>query len=171
MLFPGVAVLWTNNSSNDEVSGNSDMKFVTTIQTVISPYMCDHLGHMNVQHYARLFGDAAFWIMQAIGIGHGTGAFDHLALVAVRMEVDYLKEIRAGTAVQVASALEVLSERKTSFTHHLHDAEQNVLFAKSKVLSVCIDLETRKSCSLPRPILAVARQFEAGNHIANRNIK
>lgn len=145
------------------------MNYVNTVQAVVSPDMCDHLGHMNVQHYARLFGDAAFWIMQEIGIGYGTGAFGHLALVAVRMEVDYLKEIRAGTAIQVVSALEVLSKRKTNFSHHLYDVEQKVLFAKSKVLSVCIDLETRKSSALPTSTLTVAKQFEDGNHIASRN--
>jgi acyl-CoA thioester hydrolase len=149
------------------MSAALEMQFTTTFKTVVETDMCDRLGHMNIQHYARLFSDAAFWIMRAIGFEDGASGFDHLALVAVRMEVDYIKEIKAGTVVQITSATEIVSDRRTRFVHRLYDARQDILFAQAVVTSVCIDLESRKSCSLPPSIQAAVEKFVNDEKIIN----
>lgn len=141
-------------------SGDEDRGYFITHKTLVTPDMCDHLGHMNVQHHAKCFGDAAFAIMARLGFGLGAGAGSgaigrgqrRVALVAGRMEVDYLAELAAGDVITVRSALTDLAAKRVTFLHRMHDAETGCIAARAQVLSVCVDLDQRRSCPIPDDI-------------------
>jgi acyl-CoA thioesterase FadM len=41
--------------------------FVETYRATVAPAHCDHLGHMNVQHYFAAASDAMFAILIRLG--------------------------------------------------------------------------------------------------------
>lgn len=129
-----------------------DGGYFTTHMTLVTPDMCDHLGHMNVQFHARCFGDAAFAIMARLGLGPEAIARRRIALVAGRMEVDYLAEARAGDVLQVRSTLSNLTERKVSFLHRMDNVAHGKPVARAHVTSVCVDLDRRRSSPIPDDI-------------------
>jgi acyl-CoA thioesterase FadM len=42
--------------------------FVETYRATVAPADCDHLGHMNVQHYFAAVSDGMFAIMVRLGL-------------------------------------------------------------------------------------------------------
>jgi acyl-CoA thioester hydrolase len=42
--------------------------FVETYRATVAPADCDHLGHMNVQHYFAAVSDGMFAIMARLGL-------------------------------------------------------------------------------------------------------
>lgn len=50
---------------------------ILTCLSVVHPWHCDDMGHMNVRHYAAMFDDASFHLLGIIaGDGRGLGWAD-----------------------------------------------------------------------------------------------
>jgi acyl-CoA thioesterase FadM len=54
--------------------------FVETYRATVAPSDCDHLGHMNVQHYFAAVSDGMFAIMVRLGLGPEESAGGKFAL-------------------------------------------------------------------------------------------
>lgn len=119
---------------------------------------CDQLGHMNVQHYVAKVSDAAWHVMASIGITPAYIRERRRALAAVKQEVLYLKELLAGDLVRMESGVLDVSERKITFFHRLSNVETGQLAMKSKVFTVMMDLDARRSTALDAEVLARARE-------------
>ena len=53
--------------------------FVETYCAVVAPMDCDHLGHMNVQHYFAAVSDGMFSMMARLG----PVSYTHLTLPTI----------------------------------------------------------------------------------------
>ena len=84
---------------------------------------CDHLGHMNVQFYVSKVSDAAWHVMTSIGITPSFIRERRQAPAAVRQEIAYLKELRAGDLLRMDSGVLEVSEKRLTFYHRLTNVE------------------------------------------------
>ena len=132
--------------------------FIETHLGRVSPLECDQLGHMNVQYYVAKVSDAAWHVMASIGITPGYIRERRRAPAAVKQEVLYLKELLAGDLVRMESGVLEVSERKITFFHRLTNVETGQTAMKSKVFTVMMDLDARRSTALVAEVLARARQ-------------
>ncbi|MDP1691929.1 MAG: thioesterase family protein [Burkholderiaceae bacterium] len=123
----------------------------------VSPLECDHLGHMNVQFYVARVSDAAWHVMASIGITPAYIRQHRKAPAAVKQEIAYLKEVLAGDLLQMHSGLLEASERKLTFFHRLRKLEDDQVVMTSKVFTVNMDLDARRSAPLDAAVLARAR--------------
>ena len=73
--------------------------FQDTYRTTVAPADCDHLGHMNVQHYFAAVSDGMFAMMVALGLGPEEIRRRQLSFAVVRAETDFHRELRAGDVV------------------------------------------------------------------------
>jgi acyl-CoA thioester hydrolase len=124
----------------------------------VSPIECDQLGHMNVQFYVAKVSDAAWHVMASIGITPDYIRARRRAPAAVRQEVLYLKELLAGDLVRMDSGVLEVSERKITFFHRLTNVETGHVAMKSRVYTVMMDLDTRRSTMLDPDLFARARE-------------
>ena len=123
----------------------------------VSPLECDHLGHMNVQFYVAKVSDAAWHVMASIGITPAFIRERRQAPAAVTQEIAYLREVLAGDVLQMHSGVLEASERKLTFFHRLRKLDGEQLVMTSKVLTVNMDLDARRSVPLDAAVLARAR--------------
>jgi acyl-CoA thioester hydrolase len=123
----------------------------------VSPLECDHLGHMNVQFYVAKVSDAAWHVMTSIGITPAFIRERRQAPAAVKQEIAYLKEALAGDLLRMESGVLEASERKITFFHRLTKIETGQVVMTSKVFSVNMDLDARRSAPLDAAVLACAR--------------
>ena len=123
----------------------------------VSPLECDHLGHMNVQFYIAKVSDAAWHVMTSIGITPTFIRERRQAPAAVRQEIAYLKEALAGDLLRMESGVLEASERKITFFHRLTKIETDVVVMTSKVFTVNMDLDARRSAPLDADVLACAQ--------------
>lgn len=123
----------------------------------VSERECDHLGHMNVQFYVARVSDAAWHVMASIGITPAFIRERRQAPAAVRQEITYLKEALAGDILRMDSGVLEASDRKLTFFHRLTQVETERVVMTSKVFTVNMDLDARRSTLLDPQVLALAR--------------
>lgn len=138
--------------------GTEPFLFVESHLGRVAPLECDQLGHMNVQFYVAKVSDAAWHVMASIGITPAYIRERRRAPAAVRQEVLYLKELLAGDLVRMESGVLEVSERKITFFHRLTNVETGLVAMKSKVYTVMMDLDARRSTILDPDLLARARE-------------
>ncbi|MGV3572244.1 MAG: acyl-CoA thioesterase [Ramlibacter sp.] len=124
----------------------------------VAPCECDHLGHMNVQFYVARISDAAWHVMASIGITPSFIRERRQAPAAVRQEIAYLRELRAGDLLRVDSGLLEASEKRLTFYHRLTNLESGQVAMTSKVYTVNMDLDARRAAPLDPAVLAAALQ-------------
>jgi len=135
--------------SNPHQSGEDRLDYIETLQVVAQAWQCDHLGHVNVSFYMGWLGDAAFAMLALHGLHREEAARQGLGVAAVRAEVDYLSEIKAGDLLRMESAIEALGEKKIVFRHRLRRIGDGREAMRAKLTAVCMDLGTRKSRPFP----------------------
>lgn len=118
---------------------------------------CDHLGHMNVQFYVSKVSDAAWNVMSSIGITPTYIRERRRAPAAVGQEVAYLKELKAGDLVRIESGVLAIEAKKITFLHRMRNVETDEVVMTSKVMTVNMDLDTRRSALIDEDILERAR--------------
>lgn len=123
----------------------------------VSEQECDHLGHMNVQFYVARVSDAAWHVMASIGITPEFIRERRQAPAAVRQEISYLKEALAGDILRMDSGVLEASDRKLTFFHRLTQVETEQVVMTSKVFTVNMDLDARRSTLLDPAVLRLAR--------------
>lgn len=79
--------------------------FIQTYRGTVAPHECDHLGHMNVQYYVSCISDAAFSLMNEMGMGPRKIEELKLGIAAVQMDITYLREINNGAVIYMESAI------------------------------------------------------------------
>lgn len=133
--------------------------FTETLRLIVHQWHCDHLGHCNVQFYMGWAADAAFSLASRIGLDRQAVERSRLGLVAVRAELDFRGELRAGDLAVAESAIESLAERKMILRHRFRrTADQAVVF-EARMVGVCMDLERRRATSFPAAVAAAARAY------------
>lgn len=107
-------------------------------------YELDAFGHLNHAVYLNYFEHARFQTLASHGIlaeeirGRGEGVH------VVRVEVDYRREVRQGTELEVRTGVE--SFRKTSFTFRQiagDPDDPDVIYAEARVVAVWIGPDGR----------------------------
>ncbi len=123
--------------------------FRETYRGSVAAWECDQYGHYNVQFYVGRISDAAASLLHAGGLGRIGLEQRRLGIVAVNQNIDYLRELRAGSVIRMESAIKAVEGRKLVLHHRLFDAESGELAMRADVLGLCFDLGARKSVPLP----------------------
>ena len=85
----------------------------------VAPADCDHLGHMNVQHYFAAVSDGMFAIMVNLRLGPEEIRGRQMSFAVVRAETEFHRELRAGDVVVLESIIVKLCEKSATFQHRL----------------------------------------------------
>lgn len=138
-------------------------RYVETYRGVVYPWLCDQMGHCNVQHYMAMYDQASVHLFLEIGLTPSLLGERQLGFADVRHEIEYKAEMRAGAAIRGESR--VVSIGKSSFRHEhrLADVESGDVAATYDVISVLFDLAARKSKPFPDHLRTlVEAAIEAG---------
>ena len=135
--------------------------FVETYRATVAPADCDHLGHMNVQHYFAAVSDGMFAIMVRLGLGPGEIRRRQISFAVVRAEADFQRELGPGDVIVLESTVLLLGEKSATFFHRLKDAATGSIAMSTEFKCVLLDLEKRKATSIPDDIRKAAAHLMA----------
>ena len=123
-----------------------------THRGVVYPWHCDHMGHMNVMWYAGKFDEACWQLLAMLGLDRSRFAEDGTGMAAVEQHTQYKRELKAGDAVTVQSALLEVKDKSIHMLHKMvHDTSGEVA-ATTVVVGVHIDARIRKAIRLPEDV-------------------
>lgn len=109
----------------------------------------DQNGHMNVAYYVLAFDRATDAFYDTLGIGwtylHRTGK----SAFTLAMNVDYLAEVFAGDSVRIVSRLIDCDYKRIHYFHEMHHTTKGYLAATNEVLSMHVNMATRRSEPFP----------------------
>ncbi len=125
------------------------MSWMETCRGVVYPWHCDHLGHMNVQHYVGHFDIAAFHFLVELGFKSNGGQVQGITLVDAQHTIQFKNEQRVGALFKVESALLKVGNKSVTMMHRLRDIETGLIGATTEIVAVCFDLSTRASIPFP----------------------
>jgi len=125
---------------------------------VVYPWHCDHLGHMNVQHYVGMFDQAAFHFESVLGLSYHDMDTRGTALVDVQHTIRYMSEQRAGSLVMVETCVIRVGTKSVTMLLRMKNTETGDVAATSERVCVFFDLKERTSLPIPDELRA---SFEA----------
>lgn len=155
---------------------------MTLLKAVVLPAWIDHNGHMNVSYYAATFDRALEAFFDVVGVGQRYSETRGCSMFVVENHFTYQREVTVGDPLSVrVQLLDRDRKRIHVFMEIIHETEQ-FLVATSEQIAVHVDLETRKSLSLPLTIMdrlseildahhRIARPKEVGHKISMRRKK
>jgi acyl-CoA thioester hydrolase len=133
--------------------------FVETYRSTVAPADCDHLGHMNVQHYFAAVSDGMFAIMIHLGLGPEEIRQRQISFAVVRAETDFHRELRSGDVMVLESAVLKLSEKSATFRHSLKNVATGQIAMSTDFKCVLLDLQKRQATLIPDDVRAAAAQL------------
>lgn len=137
-----------------------------TYRGIVYPWQCDHMGHMNVMYYANKFDEACWQLLSMIGLHPTRFAEEGTGIVAVEQHIQYKRELRAGQAVTIQSALLEVKEKSIHMLHKLIDEATGEVAATTVVVGVHIDAMLRKAIPVPEDVRDRALQMKESEFAA-----
>jgi len=134
-------------------------ELLLTSRSVVYPWQCDHMGHMNVMWYTGKFDEATWHLLGHIGLTPSYLRNNKRGMVAVQQDTTYKRELLAGDLITIRSGILEMREKVIRFYHEMVNNETDEVAAITTLTGVHLDHETRKSCPFPREILESGRRL------------
>ncbi|MGH9040562.1 MAG: acyl-CoA thioesterase [Acidimicrobiia bacterium] len=125
---------------------------VETYRTTVAPADCDHLGHMNVQHYFRAVSEGMFSLMAQVGLGPAEIRVRKLSFAVVHADTDFWAELHAGDIVALRTGIEAVGRKSAEFRHELINVASGQTAMTTRFKCVLLDLDRRVAVEVPRDI-------------------
>jgi acyl-CoA thioesterase FadM len=137
--------------------------YVETFRATVAPADCDHLGHMNVQHYFRAVSDGMFAVMVLVGLTPEEIRRRKLSFAVVRAETEFHRELYAGDVIALESTILKVGERSANFHHRLRNVATDDLTMSTEFKCVLLDIDKRQAAVVPEDIRnAAVERFSGG---------
>ncbi|HTS35497.1 MAG TPA: thioesterase family protein [Candidatus Solibacter sp.] len=124
-------------------------EFVMTYRGIVYPWQCDHMGHMNVMWYTGKFDEACWQLLSRIGLYPSRFAQDGTAMAAVEQQIQYKRELHAGDAVTIQSAVLEIKDKSVRMLHKMIDDLSGEVAATTMIVGVHLDATIRKAIRIP----------------------
>src|SRR5262245_36959160 len=86
------------------MSGEPAARAYEVYRGVVFPWMCDHIGHMNVRWYAHHFDDAGFHLWSVAGVSQREMRERGTQVVVAQTTIKYVRELKAGDLIVIRAA-------------------------------------------------------------------
>ncbi|MGY8957968.1 MAG: thioesterase family protein [Alphaproteobacteria bacterium] len=116
---------------------------------VVRPEWIDYNGHMNVAYYVLAFDYATDAFLDHIGLSREFKESVNSTTFALDMNVSYKREVLEGDPLRFTTQLIDVDEKRLHFFHQMFHATEGYLSATNEVLSVHVDLDTRRISPMP----------------------
>jgi acyl-CoA thioesterase FadM len=109
---------------------------------------CDRLGHMNIQHHARIASDATFAFFDLSGwpkVAEET----QTEIVGAKLEISFKNEAWPSTEYIVYTGVTDILSEEFSLHHYIWDKIADHIISSIKIRAVCINNINRKRITIP----------------------
>ena len=132
-----------------------------TARSVVYPWQCDHMGHMNVMWYTGKFDEATWHLFAEMGIIPSYLRANNAGMAGVQQDTTYKHELMAGDIITIRSRVLEMREKVIRFYHEMRNDETGDVAATAMLTAVHMNRETRKSSPFPAEILERGRRMIA----------
>ena len=120
----------------------------------VEPSWIDYNGHMNMAYYHVLFDRAVDEAFEVVGLGPGYVAERKCSYFTAEVHTLYKRELKVHDPVRVTLQLIGFDEKRLHFYEEVRHAAEGWVAATCEVLSLHVDMETKKVAPFPPDIQA-----------------
>lgn len=110
----------------------------------VLPEWIDYNGHMNVAYYVLAFDYATDAFLDYIGLDRDYKAKFNVTTFVADMNVTYVQEVIEGDPLRFSTQLLEFDAKKCRYFHCMYHAKKGYLAATNEILSLHIDLSSRR---------------------------
>jgi acyl-CoA thioester hydrolase len=136
----------------DQTELDTCLMSLETYRGTVVPADCDHLGHMNVQHYFRAVSEGMFSLMAQVGLGPTEIRARKMSFAVVHAETDFRAELIAGDVIALRSGVQAIGHKSAEFRHELINVASGQTVMSTRFKCVLLDLERRVAVEVPPDI-------------------
>jgi acyl-CoA thioester hydrolase len=118
----------------------------------VRPEWIDYNGHMNVAYYVLAFDHATDELLDYLRLTHDHKAKANSTTFVADMNVSYKREVHEGDPLRFTTRVLACDEKRIHFWHEMYHATEGYLAATNELLSLHIDLSTRRVGPMPTEI-------------------
>ena len=119
----------------------------------------DYNGHMNLAFYILVFDKGAEEILSKFKMGEQSAKTTKKSTMAVESHTTYNNEVKENEEVDVYLSYFNHDKKRLHYKLEIYEKSNNILSAKTEVLSLCIDLNIRKVTEFENEKLMIMDQF------------
>ncbi|MGE0154488.1 MAG: thioesterase family protein [Reyranellaceae bacterium] len=124
------------------------------LEIAMQPGWVDHNGHLNMGYYLVAFDLATDAFLPHCGLGHH--GREHYGITTMTLEghITYEREMMAGAGLRFTTQLLGFDAKRLHYMHFLHHARDGYLASTNELISIAVDMRTRRSAAMPEVVLA-----------------
>ncbi len=130
-----------------------------TFRGLVYPWHCDHMGHMNVQHYVGMFDQATWQMFAVIGVTPTYMHEKHCGVAAIRQMITYRRELLPGDLITIRTGILEIDQKVIRFYHEMVKDETGEISATTMITGVHMDTQIRRARPFPKDVVAKASQM------------
>ena len=115
----------------------------------VRPDWIDYNGHMNVAYYVLAFDYATDAFFDHLGIGQAYKDSSGCSTFAADMNVGYRREVHEGDPLTFATWFLGYDDKRLHYYHEMYHGTGGWLAASCELLSLHIDMGTRRTARFP----------------------
>jgi acyl-CoA thioester hydrolase len=103
-------------------------------------------------YYANKFDEACWQLLSMVGLNRARFKQDGAGMAAIEQHIQYKRELRAGQAVTIQSAVLEVKDKSIHMLHKMIDDETGEVAATTVIIGVHIDAHLRMAVPIPEDI-------------------
>jgi len=147
----------------DAVSDKPGEEYPITHQSLVYPWHCDHMGHMNVMWYVGKFDEATWHFFATIGVTAQYLRDNGLGMAAADQHIRYKAELLAGDLIIVRSHWLEVKDKSMRFCHRMYNSQSGILAATCELVAVHTNAKTRRAHDFDPAIIEKCKAALKGN--------
>jgi acyl-CoA thioester hydrolase len=132
---------------------------ILTNQSVVYPWHCDHMGHMNVMWYTSKFDEATWRFFAELGMTSKWFTETDRGMAAIEQTTKYISELNAGDVIEINTRLLESHQKVLVFEHEMIDAANGQTAATSKLTGIHLDTIARRAAPFSDQVMKAASQL------------
>ena len=142
-----------------------------TSRSVVYPWHCDHMGHMNVMWYTGKFDEASWHFFGSLGLGAHWLRARGRGMAAVEQTTEYRRELQAGDLVSIYTRLLEIKPKTLRFIHEMRRQDSGETAATSTLVAVHLDTALRKACPFPDELVDTWRATQRERRAESAHVR
>jgi len=125
----------------------------------------DYNGHMNVAYYVLAFDRATDRLFEYLGVGEAYRRATNHSIFALEAHVTYERELREGTAFEIATQLIDADRKRLHLFHAMSRSDNGEPAATIELMGLHVDMSGPRSAPLPDAAFAKVEALTAQHRL------
>ena len=121
---------------------------------VVRPEWIDDNGHLIMGYYVVAFDRATDTWLDYIGLPASEKTRSGATTFTLESHVNYLREVRGAAPLRFTTRLLAFDAKRIHYFHEMHHATEGFLAATNELMSLHVNLATRRAAPMAAEVLA-----------------